>query len=94
MKAKIFVTGLTFLFLFGCAALTLHQLTYDIVLNEVERPAEVKERYGEQKIFQTDEEGFKYVFEDEMIKILWLPTSSKVGFHITNKTNLNQNHLG
>lgn len=86
MRIKILVLGLVSLFLFGCAMLRLHQLSYSISLVQVERPSEAKERYGEQKIFKTEEEGYNYAFEDDMIKILWLPTSSKMGFLLNNKT--------
>jgi hypothetical protein len=91
MKIKILVLSLFCLFIFGCAEfITLNKefitLNYDISLDEVERPAIAKQRYGEQKIIKTEEEGYKYVFEDEMIKILWLPTSSKIAFLLENKT--------
>lgn len=61
--------------------------TYDISLSEVERPAQAKERYGEQKIEKVQEkEIFKYYFEDEMVRILWIPTSSGISFILNNKT--------
>jgi len=74
------------LFLFSCEAFIVHRLNYGIVLSEVERPTDAKERYGEYEIFETEEEGFKYVFEDEMIKVLWLPTSFTIVFRLENKT--------
>ncbi len=89
MRAKVLVLGLACLFLFSCEAFIFHRVHYNIALSEVERPAEAKERYGEYKISEmepTEEKGFTYVFEDEMIKILWLPTGVMLGFQITNKT--------
>lgn len=75
----IFITPL-----FGCQSFRAY---YDIGLTEVERPALAKERYGEQKITKAREEGIeKYYFEDELVKILWLPSASNVSFNLTNKT--------
>jgi len=72
------------IFLAGCAT---YRAYYDIGLTEVERPAQAKQRYGEQKITKVEEEGInKYFFEDEMVKIVWIPTSSQLSFILTNKT--------
>jgi len=82
---EIALFGVVMAFLAGCAAF---RASYDIRLTEVERPAQAKQRYGEQKITQIEEEGVnKYYFEDEMVKIVWIPTSSHVSFILTNKTN-------
>jgi len=60
---------------------------YDIELQEVERPAQAKERYGEPKIVSTQDAGVnKYLFEDEMVRVLWLPTKDAIHFSLTNKT--------
>ena len=75
-----------FIILTGC--IQLHTAYYNIDLKEVERPAKTKERYGEQKISKINENGIdKYTFEDEMVKIIWLPTAQNVNFELTNKTN-------
>ncbi len=87
MRIKVFYFGLFFIFLFGCAASVMHYLQYDIVLEEVERPPEAKERYREQKISIAEEKGYKYMFEDEMIKILWMPSSTELRFLLENKIN-------
>ena len=72
-------------FLTGCAT---YRAYYDIGLKQVERPAQAKERYGEQTITKVEEEGiYKYFFEDEMVKIVWIPTAYQVSFVLTNKTN-------
>ncbi len=68
----------------GCASISAK---YDMELTEVERPAQAKERYGEQKIITNNESGVnKYVFEDEMVKILWVPTPDAIHFSLVNKT--------
>jgi hypothetical protein len=61
--------------------------SYDIVLNEVERPENTKERYGESTIITLEEEGTtKYSYEDELIRIVWLPGSTKFSFLLENKS--------
>lgn len=89
MKVLFLLWGLTVVcaFVSGCASLPI-ALPVVISLREVERPLQAKERYGEQKITTVEEEGVsKYCFEDEMVRILWLPTvNSFISFTITNKT--------
>ncbi len=87
MKSKVYLLfGIIMLsMLMGCVSIPYAQ--YDFELQEVERPAQARERYGEQKIVTTEEAGVnEYVFEDEMIKILWLPTTDAIHFSLTNKT--------
>ena len=55
---KKIVLLLMLLMLVGC---TSYRTTYDIVLSEVERSVDAKERYGEQEIAN---------FEDEMVNII------------------------
>jgi len=72
------------LLMFGCVS---YRAIYDITLSEVERPSDAKERYGEPSIVSFEEEGkTKYSFEDEMIKIIWIPTSVQFYFTLANKT--------
>ena len=60
---------------------------YNVGLQEVERPENAKERYGESKIVNFQEEGkTKYSYEDDMIKIVWLPLSTQFAFSLQNKT--------
>jgi len=76
-----------FLSFFGCGYYTYYHAIYDITLSEVERPSDTKERYGEPSIVSFEEEGkAKYSFEDEMIKIVWIPTYDRFYFTLTNKT--------
>ncbi len=90
MRTKILALGLVFLLLSNCMMMmkipTFYWIAYEISLEKVERPAEAKKRYGEQKVFKIEEEDFKYAFEDEMIKIAWLPSAVKIAFIIENKT--------
>ena len=68
----------------GCA--TVHP-NYDVVLSAVERPAEAEQRWGPQVLSTVTEEGIqRYVFEDEMIKVLWIVSSSTLNFVLENKT--------
>ena len=68
----------------GCAVQMAH---YNMRLRQVERPAQAQERYGEPRITTQKEEGAeKYYFEDEMIKIAWLPTTFTMSFVLVNKT--------
>ena len=55
---KKIVLLLMLLMLVGC---TSYRTIYDIVLSEVERSVDAKERYGEQEIAN---------FEDEMVNII------------------------
>ena len=73
---------------FPLACMTMHTVRYDIGLSAVERPENAKERYGEQKIVAFQEEDTtKYGFEDDLIRIVWLPTPEEFVFDLTNKTN-------
>jgi hypothetical protein len=56
-------------------------------LQEVERPENAKQQYGESKIVTFEENGeSKISYEDELIKIVWLPLSSQFSFNLKNKT--------
>ena len=85
------ITTLVLLFIatltLSCITTTMHTVDYDFRLKEVERPVDARERYGEQKIVRFQDEGVtKYSFEDEMIKIVWLPTSYGFDFVLSNRT--------
>lgn len=87
MRIKVIFLVLFLVFLFGCATAVMHKVQYDIALEGVERPPEADEQYGSQKISPTAEKGYKYVFEDKMIKTLWFPSSAEIVFLLENKTN-------
>lgn len=64
-----------------------YQGFYNVGLQEVERPENAKERYGESKIINFEEEGkTKYSYEDELIKIVWLSLSTQFAFTLENKS--------
>ncbi len=84
MKGKALVVLLSVVVsfvLFGCAPLAY--VNYDISLNEVERPADAKERYGEQVI---DKAEGKYYFEDKLVSIIWMLSARGISFILSNKT--------
>lgn len=81
---KLFYTLLLASMLSSCMT---YQGFYNVGLQEVERPENAKERYGESKIVNFQEEGkTKYSYEDEMIKIVWLPLPTQFAFTLQNKT--------
>lgn len=83
MKKSIFVLVLATM-LTSCMT---YQGFYNLGLQEVERPENAKERYGESKIINFEEEGkTKYSYEDELIKIVWLPLSTQFAFTLENKS--------
>jgi hypothetical protein len=86
MKVKVFCLVLIIGFFCGCSEQVVHNLQYDIVLEEVQRPSEATELYGEQTLSTTQEEGYEYKMEDGMIKILWLPSPAVLEFLLENKT--------
>jgi hypothetical protein len=61
-------------------------LDYDMILKEVERPAQAKERYGEQTLTTTADTVTRLVFEDRLVKALWVPTNRRLYFDLSNKT--------
>lgn len=66
----------------------LYQGTYSVGLNEVERPKNAKERFGDSKLVNFEENGItKYSYEDSLIKIIWLPLSTEFAFTLENKSN-------
>ena len=88
MKTK-FLVLLTCCFImsmiFGC--LTIPVAYYDVGLMEVERPADVKTRYGEYTVKKVEEEGEqKFYYSDEMVDIAWYSSGKGIGFELKNKT--------
>jgi hypothetical protein len=70
--------------LIGCASFSGR---YNLGLQEVERPANAQERYGEPKIVSFEEDGITiYSYEDDMIEIVWFPLSAQFSFILQNKT--------
>lgn len=68
----------------GCSTLAIR---YEMGLDEVERPAVAKQRYGEPRMTKRQEDGTtEYVFEDQLIRSVWRPNNDDVSFRIENKT--------
>lgn len=60
---------------------------YNFGLQNVERPENAKQQYGKSKIVNFKENGkVKYSYEDNMIKIVWLPLITQFDFTLQNKT--------
>jgi hypothetical protein len=67
---------------------SIYECIYILSLAEVEHPANAQERYGESSIISFEEEGSKkYSYEDDLIKIIWLPLEEELSFVLENKTN-------
>jgi hypothetical protein len=61
--------------------------TYDVVLSEVERPASFRDRYAEPVITKVDSAGVaRYIYEDSLITIGWIPSRTQIGFILENKS--------
>lgn len=82
------VSFLLFLSVQGCVQLEPYYYgTYDIEVTNVERPAKVKERYGEMKCTPTKEGDIqKFFYADSLLSILWVATSRDILFTLENKT--------
>ena len=79
------------LFLYACAGLYPQPYTgtYDVELVSVERPAEVKERYGKSDTISTvagDAGITEYKYEDELFRTYWRVGKTSIHFRIENKT--------
>lgn len=69
------------------AANAPQELVWDIRLKEVERPAKAKERYGNQVLSTQSDSGItRYMFEDQLVRILWLADDRRLHFSLMNKT--------
>ena len=60
---------------------------YKVILREVEQPENVKEQYSKSKITIFAEENEpKNSYEDDSIKIIWLPALTEFSFTLENKS--------
>ena len=60
---------------------------YKVRLREVEQPENVKEQYSKSKItIFAEENETKNSYEDDFIKIIWLPALTKFSFTLENKS--------
>lgn len=90
MKRGIILFPLILFILSSCALFKLQYTTYSasytIPLSKVERPKEASTRYGQPKIDTHPSEKYKYIFEDNMVRVLWLVDGINISFSIQNKT--------
>lgn len=63
--------------------MTTYEATYDMALDNVKRPADAQDRWGEQEMIETDS---SYVFEDGFVKATWIPLGSIFFVRMENKT--------
>lgn len=75
----------------GCASVAANfaryapDYTYELV--EVQRPSKATERYGPQAITTVSDSGkTKYSFEDQLIRVIALPSRTGIEFDLNNKT--------
>lgn len=65
---------------------TSNKSPYDISLREVVTPSEVRFKYGQQRITREDSGNMHgSVFENDMIRIFWVPTEISMAFTLENK---------
>lgn len=84
MLLRFLISILITISLAGCYA---YQAIYDVSLANVERPEDVRERYGEYEIVSFEEDGeTKYTYEDEVVKITWVVLTKQLAFFLTNKS--------
>lgn len=71
----------------GSMKYTTYSANYTLSLWKVERPEKASQRYGSQKVDTlSGNSKYKYSFEDDLVKILWLADSRNIGFSLENKT--------
>ncbi|MBU1065816.1 hypothetical protein KKC74_13575, partial [bacterium] len=70
MKKNLIVIFI-FVLILGCAG-SLQRIGFDISLEQVERPKDAKERFGEVNTTVVDSLGKKYLlFEDNLVKAMF-----------------------
>lgn len=86
MRLSLVLTTVV-LFLASCSAFTTKFVQYDIGLDQVERPEDALERYGEYVIEKSDSADVsRYLFEDNLVGIVWVATGGSIAFELENKT--------
>lgn len=84
MKNYLFLMLVVSIIFTGC---TSYRGSYDIGLLNVERPNNIKERYGTSHISNFEEEGeLKYSYEDDLVKIIFVPLTTRFSFSLYNKS--------
>ena len=71
----------------SCGTYNQYQDIYKVRLREVEQPENVKEQYSKSKItILAEENETKNSYEDDFIKIIWLPALTEFSFTLENKS--------
>ena len=82
MKLNRLFLLIVIVYLQGCSS-----ASYLLTLSEVTRPAVIKQKYGSTKIYRTSmRDSNKLYFEDNIIKIIWMPTNQQFNFRLYNKS--------
>lgn len=86
MKKLTFMLFLAVI-LSSCRSYDIYEDIYKVRLREVEQPENVKEQYSKSKItIFAEENETKNSYEDDFIKIIWLPALTEFGFTLENKS--------
>jgi hypothetical protein len=85
MSSRYAVLILGLIFLQGCTSTSLVFLRYDVPLVSVERPANIKEKYGAVESIAM-QEGNKYFYSDNLIDAVFGFVHDDISFSIENKT--------
>jgi hypothetical protein len=83
MKKFLIIVGLTTM-MTSCMS---YSGVYKVGLQEVESPKNSREQFGETKVVNFQDKGVtKYSYEDNLIKIVWLPLKTQFSFSLNNKS--------
>lgn len=86
MRKITFILYPLILLFTGCA-MTGTNVYYNVGIDQVERPADAEERYGEYKVTEQDTaETTEYVYEDDLLAAGWLFVNDAMLLTVENKT--------
>jgi len=72
--------------MFGCAG-SMQQISFDMSLDQVERPKDAQEQYGEINTTAVDSLGKKYLyFEDDLVKASFYFGNTQIVMRLDNKS--------
>lgn len=85
-KSKIILFTIFIFIIFGCAGST-QQISFDMTLDQVERPQDANEQYGEINTTVIDSLGKKYLyFEDDLVRVWFSFGNTQIGLIVENKS--------
>lgn len=83
---RLFIVFALAIFLSSCV---MYSGVYKLSLQEVESPQNLKEKSGESRRAILKPDGSSnYVYEDDLMKIIWEPGTTQFGFKLYNKSSL------